>query len=194
MSRIYPYGVLIFLILNLCTTSGCSKLSWLNFRKTPEKIVPKYITYTVPKWQPMGVVSEESPTVIRVLKKYTGSMSAANSIIKANNWKYDQVFYQNLPFGIPIYIAEDGELLIDPKGTEIPDEVIIKRKSNPEYLTIKVKSSRGSHSQEYEMSSSIEEEDLSQYAGKEIKLELVNKASDWAWEAGYWAKIEILTE
>ncbi len=36
--------------------------------------------------------------------------------------------------------------------------------------------------------------DLSQYAGKEIKLELVNQASDWAWEAGYWAKIELISE
>jgi hypothetical protein len=36
--------------------------------------------------------------------------------------------------------------------------------------------------------------DLSQYVGKEINLELVNKASDWAWEAGYWAKIELISE
>ena len=163
MSRIYPfYIVLIFLILDIVTISGCSKLSWLNFHKIPEKNVPKYITYTVPKWQPIGVLSEVLPSVIRVLKQYTGSMRAANSIIKANDWKYDQEFYQNLPFGIPIYIAEDGELFIDPKGSGIPDEVIIKRKPNPEYLSINIKSSRGLHSQEYEMSSSIEEEDLSQ--------------------------------
>jgi hypothetical protein len=36
--------------------------------------------------------------------------------------------------------------------------------------------------------------DLSDYAGKEIKLELVNKASDWKFEAGYWAKIELINE
>jgi hypothetical protein len=35
---------------------------------------------------------------------------------------------------------------------------------------------------------------LSAYAGKEIKLELVNKASEWQWEAGYWAKIELISE
>ena len=35
---------------------------------------------------------------------------------------------------------------------------------------------------------------LSAYAGKEIKLELVNKASDWQWEAAYWAKIELISE
>ena len=93
---------------------------------------------------------------------YTGSMSAANSIIKANYWKYDHNFYQNLPFGTNMYIAEDGELYIDSKGREAPDEVIIKRKPNPEYLAIQMKSSRGSHIQEDEMSSSIEEEDLSE--------------------------------
>jgi hypothetical protein len=35
---------------------------------------------------------------------------------------------------------------------------------------------------------------LSAYAGKEIKLELVNQASDWQWEAAYWAKIELISE
>ena len=36
--------------------------------------------------------------------------------------------------------------------------------------------------------------DLSDYAGKEVKLELVNKASDWKFEAAYWAKIELISE
>jgi len=36
--------------------------------------------------------------------------------------------------------------------------------------------------------------DLSVYAGKEIKLELVNQPSDWKWEAGYWARIELISE
>jgi len=162
MSRIYPFVVLIFLILDIFTIFGCSKLPWLNFHKTPEKIVPKHITYTVPKWQPIGVLSEELPTVIRVLKKYTGSMSAANSIIKANNWKYDQNFYQNLLFGINIYISEDGELYIDPNDRAAPDDVIIKRKPNPDYYAIKMKSSNGAYSQEDEMENSIVEEDLSE--------------------------------
>jgi hypothetical protein len=35
---------------------------------------------------------------------------------------------------------------------------------------------------------------LSAYAGKEVKLELVNQPSDWAWEAGYWAKIELISK
>ena len=88
-------------------------------------------------------------------------MRGAMAVINSNHWKYTQNFYQHLPFGTNIYLAEDGELFIDPKGDGAPDEFIIKRKPNPDYYTTKIKSSRGSHAQEDEMSSSIEEEDLS---------------------------------
>ena len=162
MPRRYYFLINYFLVSCILIFSGCVKLSWLRMDNTTKRNVPKEITYTVPKWHSIGVLSEELPTVIRALKMYTGSMSSANSIIKANYWKYDRNFYQNLPFGINIYIAEDGELFIDSKGGEVPDEVIIKRKPNPEYLTIKMNSSRCSHTQEDEMSSSIKEEDLSE--------------------------------
>ena len=33
--------------------------------------------------------------------------------------------------------------------------------------------------------------DLSQYADKEVKLELINAPTGWSFEAGYWGKIEI---
>ncbi len=36
------------------------------------------------------------------------------------------------------------------------------------------------------------EVDLSKYAGKEVKLELLNQPSGWQWEAGYWASIELV--
>ncbi|HAK96036.1 MAG TPA: hypothetical protein DCM87_13850 [Planctomycetes bacterium] len=36
--------------------------------------------------------------------------------------------------------------------------------------------------------------DLSAYAGKTVRLELVNQASGWAYEAGYWASIAIVSE
>ncbi|MBN2270514.1 MAG: ADP-ribosylglycohydrolase family protein [Sedimentisphaerales bacterium] len=36
------------------------------------------------------------------------------------------------------------------------------------------------------------EVDLSQYAGREVKLELINQPSEWKFEAGYWAKIELV--
>ncbi len=35
------------------------------------------------------------------------------------------------------------------------------------------------------------EVDLSEFAGKETKLELINQPTGWKFEAGYWAKIEI---
>jgi hypothetical protein len=38
------------------------------------------------------------------------------------------------------------------------------------------------------------EVDLSQYAGKKVKLELLNEASEWKFEAGYWAKIELVSQ
>jgi len=36
--------------------------------------------------------------------------------------------------------------------------------------------------------------DLSKYAGKEVKLELVNQPSEWKFEAAYWAKIELVSK
>jgi hypothetical protein len=36
--------------------------------------------------------------------------------------------------------------------------------------------------------------DLSDYAGKKVKLELVNQPSGWAWEAAYWAEIKLVSE
>jgi hypothetical protein len=36
--------------------------------------------------------------------------------------------------------------------------------------------------------------DLTPYAGRTIKLELLNQPSGWAWEGGYWAVIDLKTE
>ncbi|MDR2440465.1 MAG: ADP-ribosylglycohydrolase family protein [Planctomycetaceae bacterium] len=36
--------------------------------------------------------------------------------------------------------------------------------------------------------------DLSEYAGKTVKLELLNQPNDWSYEAGYWHEISIQTE
>ena len=33
--------------------------------------------------------------------------------------------------------------------------------------------------------------DLSPYAGRKVKLQLLNQPSGWSWEAGYWAKIAV---
>ena len=36
------------------------------------------------------------------------------------------------------------------------------------------------------------EVDLSKYAGKETKIEIVNQPNGWSWEAAYFAKIEVV--
>ena len=36
--------------------------------------------------------------------------------------------------------------------------------------------------------------DLSAWAGKEVRLELVNQPTEWSWEAAFWSKIEIASE
>jgi hypothetical protein len=38
------------------------------------------------------------------------------------------------------------------------------------------------------------EVDLSEYAGKKLRLELLNQPTGWNNEAGYWSKIELVTE
>jgi hypothetical protein len=40
----------------------------------------------------------------------------------------------------------------------------------------------------------VEDIDLSAYAGKSVKIELVNQASGWAFEAAYWAEISVITK
>jgi len=105
----------------------------------------------VPKWKQIGILSKRTPTVTQVLKTYTGNMIAAIKIIRSNYFKYNENFYKTLASGTNIYISEEGELLIVLKGEKAPDEVIIKRKLNPEYYAIKRKSSK---------TSSIIEEDI----------------------------------
>jgi hypothetical protein len=39
-----------------------------------------------------------------------------------------------------------------------------------------------------------EEIDLSPYAGKEVKIQLVNQPTGWAFEAAYWAEIAVVTQ
>ena len=36
--------------------------------------------------------------------------------------------------------------------------------------------------------------DLSEFAGKDVELELINQPSGWQWEAAYWKTIEIVEE
>jgi putative membrane-bound dehydrogenase-like protein len=36
--------------------------------------------------------------------------------------------------------------------------------------------------------------DLTPFAGRQVTLELENRANDWSWEFGYWGKVEIVSE
>jgi hypothetical protein len=35
--------------------------------------------------------------------------------------------------------------------------------------------------------------DLSPFAGRQVKLELLNQANDWHWEFGYWGRVEVVS-
>ena len=35
---------------------------------------------------------------------------------------------------------------------------------------------------------------LSEFAGKKVALELHNRANNWAWEFGYWGRVQIVSE
>jgi hypothetical protein len=152
---LYPFTItfLVFLILSFFT--GCALLPGLKKDR-----VPKEITYTVPKWKKIGQISNETPTVTRILNRYLGNMSAAVSIIKSNYYKYDEIFYKALPFGASMYISENGELLINKDGGNAPETLIIKRKPNPKYYAIKKKSSIITRTEDDASISSIIEEDL----------------------------------
>ena len=143
------------MVLILSFFTGCTPLTCLKKER-----VPKEITYTVPKWKHIGLISSETPTVTRVLKRHTGNMSAATNIIQSNHYKYNKNFYKVLPFGASIYISEDAELYINPKGGKAPDTVIIRRKPNPEYYAIKKKTYRDNHTKDDGSTSAILEEDL----------------------------------
>jgi hypothetical protein len=36
--------------------------------------------------------------------------------------------------------------------------------------------------------------DLSQFAGRQVQLELLNEANGWSWEFGYWSRIDVVSE
>ena len=157
MIRKHTLISILFFILTPLLFSRCVRLPWLE-----KDTIPQYVTYTVPKWKLIGILSEETPNVTRVLKRYTGYIGAAITIIESNQWKYNEKFFKVLPFGASIYISEDGELFINPRGGKAPDTIIIKRKLNPEYSTIKNRSSRKSHMRDNARKGSIIEEDLTE--------------------------------
>lgn len=65
----------------------------------------------------------------------------------------------------------DWELIVKADGKEILSKIVGEETANDGWLEVEV--------------------GLSNYAGKEILLELINQPNGWAFEAAYWAKIEI---
>ena len=65
----------------------------------------------------------------------------------------------------------DWDLIVKVDGKEIFKRLIGNEPNTPRWKTIEI--------------------DLAPYAGKTVKLELLNQPNGWAWEGGYWAEIEI---
>lgn len=65
----------------------------------------------------------------------------------------------------------DWTLVVRANGEELLRQVVGKETARDGWLDVTV--------------------DLSRYAGQEVRLELLNEPSDWSWEAGYWARIEL---
>lgn len=68
----------------------------------------------------------------------------------------------------------DWTLLVKADGEELLKKTIGKETSENGWVQVEV--------------------DLSQCAGKEVRIELINQPSGWAWEAGYWDEIKLVSE
>lgn len=68
----------------------------------------------------------------------------------------------------------DWRLVVRGNGERMADEMISKETCTKGWRTVTV--------------------DLSKFAGKELKLDLVNQANDWSWEYGYWGAARIVSE
>lgn len=68
----------------------------------------------------------------------------------------------------------DWELIVKANGDELLTRTIGEKTAKNNWTLVEV--------------------DLTGYAGKEVKVELFNKATGWAWEAGYWDAIQIVSE
>ena len=68
----------------------------------------------------------------------------------------------------------DWELLVKADGKELLKTIVGKEAAKDSWMEIVV--------------------DLTDYAGKTVKLELVNQSNNWAWEAAYWGKIKLISK
>jgi hypothetical protein len=68
----------------------------------------------------------------------------------------------------------DWELIVKADGKEVMRSTVGKKTATNGWMDVSI--------------------DLSAYAGDAVKIELVNKANGWEWEAGFWSKIELISE
>jgi len=81
-----------------------------------------------PKWELIGKISKEHPTLLRVLTLHTSDMGKALTIIKKNSSKYSEKYSRSLDYGASVYISKDNELFINKKGGPAPEEVVTVNK------------------------------------------------------------------
>jgi len=67
----------------------------------------------------------------------------------------------------------DWDLIVAANGKEIVHEAVNKETAPEGWIQTEV--------------------DLSEFAGKKVKLELINQPTDWKFEAGYWAEISLIS-
>ncbi|MHC4719620.1 MAG: hypothetical protein ACYSYT_03990, partial [Planctomycetota bacterium] len=68
----------------------------------------------------------------------------------------------------------DWELIVKADGKEVTRSIVGKQTAKDGWMDVNV--------------------DLAAYAGKDVKIELVNKANGWEWETGLWSRIELISE
>ena len=68
----------------------------------------------------------------------------------------------------------DWRLLVVGNGERLVDEMISQKSTTDGWATFTA--------------------DLSKFAGKEVRLQLINQANDWSYEFGYWGRVELVSE
>jgi hypothetical protein len=77
-----------------------------------KEIAPKQVQ----KWEFIGKISKEHPTLLGVLMLHTNDMVKSLDIINKNSSKYREKYLRFLPYGTSVYISKDNELFINKKG------------------------------------------------------------------------------
>jgi hypothetical protein len=188
-------GQEVFLIPAQVPRPSALELSWApgpiaNSRFTPEEMakitvgnasddVKKAVTKLAPGWQIDRCGQDMDPgwrdqfggkqnvVLTHPLDQTTGCVLYHSAAIPAGMKTRLRVVVGHDPQG-------DFELRINADGRELRRKTVGPKTTTDHWLT--------------------EEVDLSEYAGRTVKLELVNQPTGWAYEAAYWAEIKLISE